>query len=604
MPNHKLTESEKQLRLNQKIEHIESEHALIKDILIYFDSHSKIDTLQYFSLTENEWKAIRTYTHHKKSSDAIYEVRKSTNKERYGVDNVFQSPEVIEKTRDTWANNYGSLEEFYKLRKQKILNTFTENESKGLHSEAKQKMSDYWDSLTEDQLKAIKDKGIQTAINHFGSLEAMNEHKQEKRSVTITDKYGSADALWENNILKSIQTRIQNSGSLEKSYQDALIKNRATCIEKYGVDNIFKSPEIIEKIHETNIERYGAPSFLMSVEGKNKRKKTCMEKYGVDHHWKVPEIRQQAFQKTQETNLERYGVPYFVLRPECNMHNAYGKSRPNDLFEKLLNESNIVYDREVPLHRQRFDFKVNNTFIEINPTATHNSNWSPFGDHTGLSKTYHFDKTLNAKKDGFNCIHIFDWDNVNLIINMFLDRVTVYARNCVIKSISVTEAKSFLNAYHLQGYARASIRYGLFYNDELISVMTFGKPRYNKHYQYELIRYCSCYNIIGGAEKLFKHFVKDYSPTSIISYCDNSKFSGKVYNQLGFDLIDYGKPSRHWYNMKTNQHITDNLLRQRGFDQLFGTDYGKGTSNEELMRLYNFFEVYDCGQSKYVWINK
>ena len=132
--------------------------------------------------------------------------------------------------------------------------------------------------------------------------------------------------------------------------------------------------------------------------------------------------------------------------------------------------------------------------------------------------------------------------------------------------------------------------------------MTFGKPRYNKHYQYELIRYCSCYNIIGGAEKLFKHFIKDYSPTSIISYCDNSKFSGKVYNQLGFDLIDYGKPSKHWYNIKTNQHITDNLLRQRGFDQLFGTNYGKGTSNEELMKLHDFVEVYDCGQSKYVWL--
>ena len=602
MPNHKLTEEEKQKRLKQKIHHIESEHASIDEIITFYDCHSKVDTLQYFSLTETEWDAIRTYTHHKKSSDAIYEVRKSTTKEKYGVDNVSQSPEVLDKIKDTWANNYGSLEDFYKLRRQKSLITFTENESKGLHLEAKQKIRDYWDSLTEDQLKAIKDKGVQTSINRFGSLEAMNEHNQEKRLTTIINKYGSENALWENNVSKGNQTRIQNSGSLEKSYQDALLKNKATCIEKYGVDNPFKSPEIIKKIQETNIERYGAPYESMTEEGKNKRKKTNIEKYGVDHHWKVPEIRQQAWEHAQETLIEKYGVPYYVLTPECQMNNSYGKSKPNDLFENLLNESNIVYDREVPLHKQRFDFRVNNTLIEINPTPTHNSNWSPFGDHAGLSKTYHFDKTLNAKENGFNCIHIFDWDNVNLIINMLLDRVTVYARNCVIKSISVAEAKSFLNTYHLQGYARDSIRYGLFYNDKLISVMTFGKPRYNKHYQYELIRYCSCYNIIGGAEKLFKHFIKDYSPTSIISYCDNSKFSGKVYNQLGFDLIDYGKPSKHWYNIKTNQHITDNLLRQRGFDQLFGTNYGKGTSNEELMKLHDFVEVYDCGQSKYVWL--
>ena len=66
-------------------------------------------------------------------------------------------------------------------------------------------------------------------------------------------------------------------------------------------------------------------------------------------------------------------------------------------------------------------------------------------------------------------------------------------------------------------------------------------------------------------------------------------------------LIDRGGPTCHWYNIKTGQHITDNLLRQRGFDQLFSTNYGKGTSNRELMLQHNFVEIYDCGQSTYVW---
>nr|DAX73793.1 MAG TPA: Protein of unknown function (DUF2812) [Caudoviricetes sp.] len=34
----------------------------------------------------------------------------------------------------------------------------------------------------------------------------------------------------------------------------------------------------------------------------------------------------------------------------------------------------------------------------------------------------------------------------------------------------------------------------------------------------------------------------------------------------------------------------------RGFDQLFGTMYGKGTSNEELMLEYGWKPIYDCGQ--------
>ena len=123
--------------------------------------------------------------------------------------------------------------------------------------------------------------------------------------------------------------------------------------------------------------------------------------------------------------------------------------------------------------------------------------------------------------------------------------------------------------FHLQGTCKGqSVCYGLFYKDELIQLITFGKPRYNKKYEYELLRLCtsSDFRVVGGSEKLFKHFENVLQPMSIISYCDNSKFNGNVYKRLGMTLLDYGQPSKHWYNMKTGKHITDNLLRQRGFD--------------------------------------
>lgn len=161
-----------------------------------------------------------------------------------------------------------------------------------------------------------------------------------------------------------------------------------------------------------------------------------------------------------------------------------------------------------------------------------------------------------------------------------------------------------MNNYHTQNYARDSVRMGLFFNNELISVMTFGKPRYNKNYEWELVRFCSVKNVIGGSAKLFSHFVKTYQPQSIVSYCDLSKFRGDTYYKLGFTLIRTTKPTKHWYNIKTKQHITDNLLRQRGFDQLFGTNFGIGTSNDELMLNNDFVIVYDCGQATFVWKNK
>jgi len=139
--------------------------------------------------------------------------------------------------------------------------------------------------------------------------------------------------------------------------------------------------------------------------------------------------------------------------------------------------------------------------------------------------------------------------------------------------------------------------------------MTFGKPRYNRNFQWELLRYCSIKSITGGAERIFRHFVQDFNPESVISYCDYSKFQGRVYKKLGFELKDEDvEPSRHWhyvgsvkYDSGLRLHITDNLLRQRGFDQLFHTSYGKGTLNEELMIAEGYLPVYDCGQGVYIW---
>ena len=138
--------------------------------------------------------------------------------------------------------------------------------------------------------------------------------------------------------------------------------------------------------------------------------------------------------------------------------------------------------------------------------------------------------------------------------------------------------------------------------------MTFGKPRYNKKYQWELLRLCTRPNsfVVGGAERLYRYFLSHYAPDSIISYCDLSKFTGDVYTRLGMTPLRTSKPTHHWYNPDLQVHITDNLLRQRGFDQLYGDlfgCYGKGTSNEELMKEHGFVEIYDCGQQSFEWKN-
>ena len=268
---------------------------------------------------------------------------------------------------------------------------------------------------------------------------------------------------------------------------------------------------------------------------------------------------------------------------------------------KILN--NIDYEREFPIGSYSYDFKVKNYLIEIDPYATHNSTWG-IRNNPPKSSNYHKQKSDLAKENGYFCIHKFDWDDSQKIIELLKTNEQIGARECQVKEISREEAKNFINHYHLQNYAQDSIRLGLFYENKLVSIMTFGKPRYNKNYEYELIRYCSSLNIIGGSEKLFKYFTKNYNPTSVISYCDEAKFSGNTYLKLKFNLLRSGRPAKHWYNPKTQQHFTDNLVRQRGVDQLLNTSFGKGTSNEVLLLEHNFVEIFDCGQATYVWKKK
>ena len=213
----------------------------------------------------------------------------------------------------------------------------------------------------------------------------------------------------------------------------------------------------------------------------------------------------------------------------------------------------------------------------------------------------------HAQKSGLTCIHVFDWDDVDKIANMLYRKTGVYARKCYVDHIDQYTANCFLKMYHLQGAARGQTKcYGLYYNGQLVSVMTFGKPRYNKNYEWELIRLCYHpeVRVTGGSEKLWKHFLRDVNPNTVLSYCDRAKFSGYVYYKLGMTLKSEGQPSKHWYSSNPEErirHVTNNFLLQHGYDQIFNENYGKGTDNEELMLKRGFLPIYDCGQMTFEW---
>lgn len=128
------------------------------------------------------------------------------------------------------------------------------------------------------------------------------------------------------------------------------------------------------------------------------------------------------------------------------------------------------------------------------------------------------------------------------------DRVC-YARKCTVREVDSETARKFLLENHIQGIVNAKVNLGLFQQDELVSLMTFSKPRFSKKYQWELLRFCNKlgYHVPGAAGKLLKAFERQWKPTSLVSYADRRWSQGKLYGAIGFKLDHISAPD-YWYS--------------------------------------------------------
>lgn len=233
--------------------------------------------------------------------------------------------------------------------------------------------------------------------------------------------------------------------------------------------------------------------------------------------------------------------------------------------------------------------------------------------HSSLfkDKYYHYNKSIKAAKNGVHLIHIFEYEwndkrTRNILEQMLMNinsdkRIKLYARNLNIKIVGTEERARFLENNHIQGDTNSSINIALVDdNGNIVALMTFGKPRFdNRDDVIELIRYCTKTDviIIGGAEKIFKYFLNNYNAYEVISYCDISKFTGAVYNKLGFNLLAISEPNYVW--IKGNK-----VLKRYQTQKHKLIEAGLGTEEQtenEIMESLGYIKVYDCGNYKFIF---
>jgi hypothetical protein len=399
-----------------------------------------------------------------------------------------------------------------------------------------------------------------------------------------------------------------------------------------------------KKRDETNEKKYGVSNYFMSEDFNIKSKKTAIKKWGAEHLrksdiWKntmkdgeVERRKNTIFNQFLKNNSDIVSQDEIHFIGVCEKHGEY--SIPKTLYSNRKINRNVlctecnpisknisgkelylrnyieeIYDGEI-LSNHKIDRREVDIFLpemnlgfEFNGMMWHSERYN---DSYNM-----LNKTNFMKERGVRIFHIFEddydnkWEIVKSMVNNLLGKTNriIYGRKTKVKKINDKDVvKRFLNENHLQGYHNSEHNYGLFYEDELVGLMTFSKLRKvlghkNNEGKYELLRFCNKINtsVIGGASKLLKFMIKDVEPKYILSYSDKMWATGKIYENMGFKFKHSSSPN-YWYVKRGTRYnrlkYQKHKLCKMGFD-------GNKTERQIMEEDMDMYRIYNCGNDVY-----
>jgi uncharacterized protein YacL (UPF0231 family) len=422
-------------------------------------------------------------------------------------------------------------------------------------------------------------------------------------------------------------------GKHPMSMESTQKKHKDSLKEKYGVEHALQSKNLIDKVKKTKLDRYGSGTF----NNINKAKHTKFEKYGdanyngnhkrtdtkyetITDTWKhlkplftIDEFTGVSFNQRYKFQCVECDYKFdaglnsgYIPRCKaCAMKKVNAQSNgEKQIIEYIKNlcdtsikerDRNILAGKELDIY-----LPEKNIAIEFNGIYWHS-------EHRIQNKYYHLKKLTQCAVRGVQLLHIFDYQwyqKQDIIKSMIASKLgitsKIYARKCTIKKVNSKDKGIFLNSTHIQGSCNSPINLGLYYNDELVAIATFGKSRYDKKYEYELLRYSSKLNttIVGGFSKLLNHFINEYSPKNILTYCDRSTSTGNMYFKTGFTLLGNTNPNYYYFkdsNVYSREQFQKHTLKSKLpiFNEQL-TEYAN-------MQLNGYDRFWDCGNWKFVY---
>ena len=473
------------------------------------------------------------------------------------------------------------------------------------------------------------------------------DERQEKIRLTTLKRYGVENVSQAQEIKeKKLQTITEHYGNFGWGSKIITAKSNVTIKERYGVENISQSPEIKDKKRQTEIEHFGVTSHMQLPEYKYNLIKIMTRKYGNDYHTIIKEASKnktkEYIQKKYQDFIDYTDDGLWKIRcphPECNKcHEKFfitGQQMYNDrcrwhsetctrllepnatmngtsieLFvrtildkyhiEYITNDRSIISPKELDIYIP--SLKIG---IECNGIYWHSSEFK--------TSSYHKNKYLLCKEKGIQLLTLWeDWiiNKPQIIESILISKLglcsnTIYARKCVIREVNSKICNEFLNVNHIQGTCKSSIRYGLYYNNELVSIMCFSKrsklsgPKQQNNNEWELIRFCNKLNfrVIGGAGRLLHHFIIYHDPKYIISFSCNDISDGGLYKKLNFNENSLNQS--YWYIQQDTwkRYHRSSFTKKNIWKQY--NDLDKNLTETQMMNQLPYWRIYDSGTTQW-----
>lgn len=510
-------------------------------------------------------------------------------------------------------------------------------------------------SISPASHKDVQKKIAETKLEKYGDAHFSNS---EKRKQTCLERYGFESSLQVKEIREKVeQTKLEKYG--DKNFNREKIKQ--TCQERYGVDYYMSTDAFQETAKQSKLERYGNAYYadqdkrrktLLDRYGnehfnnKKLREQNCLDKYGVSNPASLPEVIEKRINTKRQNHIQNSEHILFYTpegdwvckcpHPECNkcQEKNYvvtsamwwdrkrdhtepctrllpydvnrGKNGTLEIFiQKFLEIHNIPFETNVRdiIKPKELDIYIPSKKLAIECNGVF---W-----HAKRNSQYHIDKFVNCQKQGIQLLSFWE-DQINnkpdIVLSVLSSKLGIYkrkigARKCIIKEIDAKECNNFLEINHIQGKTNSQVKLGLYYDGELVSVMTFGKKRGCcgiKEDIWELSRFACSLNtlVVGGASRLLNHFTKTYKPISVVSFSSNDISNGSLYKTLGFQK-EGNITSAYWYIKKDNfqrfhrTNFSKARLKAMGFDI-------EGKTEQDIMQEQPYYKIWDSGHQRWV----